>query len=104
MVSVTFVWDGGDGLGIPTAKAQEIVGNAALYDWRRGLGPTVEVDGETVQKPWEDLSNQEKLDMVYEAAQRLIQAQSKSALYTTNLDTARDETDDYIETEYGDLG
>ena len=74
-----------------------------FYDWRRGLGPTVEVEGEIVQKPWEDLSNQEKLDMVYGASKRLIQAQASTALFDTNLGTARDDTQDYIDEEFGDL-
>ena len=62
-VTIKFEWP-----TVPTAKAQEIVGYAAYYDWLRGLGPTVEVEGETVQKPWADLTNQEKLNMVFAAA------------------------------------
>ena len=103
MVAVSFVWSGADELGIPIDKGTEIVENAALYDHRRGLGPTVDVDGETVQKPWEDLSNQEKLDMTFQAATRLLKAQAETALYDTNIGVAREDTADYIDEEYGDF-
>ena len=74
-VDIRFDWP-----SVPIDRAQEIVGYAARYDWLRGLGPTV-VDPELgeIQKPWGDLSNQEKLTMVFEAAQRLIIAQAKTA-------------------------
>ena len=97
-VTISFLWP-----GIVTAKAQEIVGNAALYDWLRGLGPTVEVEGETVQKPWADLTNQEKLDMVFAAAQRLIVAQAKTAYVNVAQDAAKDTATTYADEEY-DLG
>ena len=38
--------------------------NAAAYLWLTGRGPTIEVDGEQVQKPLEDLTNQEIVDML----------------------------------------
>jgi len=94
-VSISFTWP-----GIVTAKAQEIVGNAALYDWLHGWGPQVELEGEIVQKPWDDLTNQEKLDMVYQAAQRLIVAQAKTAYINTVQDEARDTAAEYAEAEY----
>lgn len=91
-VDVNFIWP-----GIVTAKATEIVENAALYDWQRGLGPTIVIDDETAQKPWEGLSNQEKLDMVFAAAQRLIVAQSKTAYITGNLDDTRETATAYAD-------
>ena len=97
-VTIRFDWP-----NIVIAKAQEIVGNAALYDWLRGLGPTVEVEGETVQKPWGDLTNQEKLDMVFAAAQRLIVAQAKTAYINVAQNEAKDTATEYADTEY-DLG
>ena len=97
-VTIRFDWP-----NIVTAKAQEIVGYAALYDWRRGLGPTIEVEGETVQKPWGTLTNQEKLTMVFEAAQRLIVAQAKTAYINEAQNAARDTAITYADEEY-DLG
>ena len=94
-VTIQFRW-----VGIVLALAQEIVGNAALYDWLRGLGPTVEVGGETVQKPWLDLTNQEKLDMVFAAAQRLIVAQAKTAYINVAQDAAKDTATTYADEEY----
>ena len=40
------------------ADATRKAKNAAAYLWLTGRGPTIEVDGETVQKPLEDLTNQ----------------------------------------------
>jgi hypothetical protein len=97
-VCVKFEWP-----GVETAKATEIVGNAALYDHSRGLGPTEEVDGEQVQIPFAELTNQQKLDMVFAAAQRLIVAQAKTAYINTAQDAARDTAVAYAEGEY-DLG
>jgi hypothetical protein len=94
-VEIRFQWP-----GILIAKAQEIVGYAARYDWLRGLGPTVEVEGEIEQKPWIDLTNQEKLDMVFAAAQRLIIAQAKSAYVNEQQNSARDTATEYAESEY----
>ena len=97
-VTIKFEWP-----GIATARAQEIVGYAAYYDWLRGLGPTTVVDGETVQKPWGDLSNQEKLTMVFEAAQRLIIAQAKTAYVNEQQNEAKAAATEYADAEY-DLG
>jgi len=94
-VGIRFDWP-----NVPTARAQEIVYNAALYDWRRGLGPTIEVGGETVQKPWDDLTNQEKLTMCFEAAQRLIIAQAQAAYVDTAQNEARDAAIEYADQEY----
>ena len=94
-VDIRFQWN-----GIETARAQEIVGYAALYDWRRGLGPTIEVEGETVQKPWADLTNQEKLTMVFEAAQRLIVAQAKTAYINEAQNAAQDTAAEYADGEF----
>ena len=94
-VTIRFDW-----LNVATAKAQEIVSNAALYDWRRGLGPTIEIEGEEVQKPWEDLTNQEKLTMCFQAATRLIIAQAKSAYINEQQGAARDTATEYAESEY----
>ena len=46
------------------ADATRKAKNAAAYLWLGGRGPTVEVEGETVQKPLEDLTNQEVVDML----------------------------------------
>ena len=97
-VDIRFQWN-----GIETARAQEIVGYAALYDWRRGLGPTIVVEGETVQKPWGSLTNQEKLTMVFEAAQRLIVAQAKTAYINEAQNAAQDTAAEYADGEF-DLG
>jgi len=94
-VSISFTWP-----GIVTAKAQEIVGYAARYDWLRGLGPTIEVEGETVQKPWGSLTNQEKLTMVFEAAQRLIVAQAKTAYINEAQNAAQDTAAEYADGEF----
>lgn len=94
-VSIRLEWT-----GIPTARAQEIVGYSALYDHNRGLGPTEEVDGEQVQVPFDELTNQEKLDMVYAAAQRLIVAQAKTAYINTVQDAAKATAAEYAEAEY----
>jgi len=91
MVTILFEWP-----NVPIDRAQEIVGNAALYDHRRGLGPTVGDE----QKPWDDLSNQGKLDMVFQAAQRLIVAQAKAALVDTDVDAARQAAIDYADGAY----
>ena len=97
-VDIRFQWN-----GIETTRAQEIVGYAALYDWRRGLGPTVVVEGETVQKPWGDLTNQEKLTMVFEASQRLIIAQARTAYINAAQIAAQDTAAEYADGEF-DLG
>ena len=94
-VTIRFDWP-----GIVTAKAQEIVGYAARYDWLRGLGPTEEVDGEQVQIPFGELTNQQKLDMVFDAAQRLIIAQAKTAYVNAAQNTARDTAAEYADEEY----
>ena len=46
------------------ADATRKAKNAAAYLWLGGRGPTIEVEGETVQKPLEDLTNQEIVDML----------------------------------------
>ena len=94
-VSIRFEWP-----NIATARAQEIVNYAALYDHNRGLGPTEEVDGEQVQVPFDELTNQEKLDMVYAAAQRLIIAQAKTAYVNEQQNEARDTAAEYADGEY----
>ena len=86
--------------GIVTARAQEIVNYAALYDHRRGLGPTIVVDGETVQKPFADLTDPEKLTMCFEAAQRLIVAQAHTGYVDTQQIAARDAAIEYADGEY----
>jgi len=94
-VEIRFQWP-----GIEIARAQEIVGYAARYDWLRGLGPTIQQNGETVQKPWGQLTNQEKLNMVFAAAQRLIVAQAKAAYVNEAQDAARDTAIAYADEEY----
>jgi len=90
-VGIRFDWP-----NVPTARAQEIVYSAALYDWRRGLGPTVNDE----QKPFDDLTNQEKLTMCFEAAQRLIIAQAHTAYVNTAQNEARDAAIEYADQEY----
>jgi hypothetical protein len=97
-VTIRFEWP-----NIVTARAQEIVGNAALYDWRRGLGPTIpdpENPDTQIQKPWANLTNQEKLTMTFQAAQRLLIAQAQSAYVNTAQDAARDTAIAYADEEY----
>lgn len=95
LVDVIFSWVDAD---IPLA--QEIVGGCALYLWRRGYGPTTEVDGEIVQVPWIDLTNQEKLDMVYRMAKRAIIESATTALVDTDVNQARDDALYYAEENY----
>ena len=95
MVSIRFEW-----LNVPTARAQEIVEYCALYDHRRGLGP---VDEEGDQVPFDELTNQQQLDMVYAAAQRLIIAQARTAYINEAQIAAQDTAAEYADGEF-DLG
>jgi hypothetical protein len=97
-VDIRFQWN-----GIAIARAQEIVGYAALYDYNRGLGPTIpdpEEPTNEIQKPWGDLTNQEKLDMVFAAAQRLIIAQAKTGYIDEQQDAAVETAQEYVDGEY----
>jgi hypothetical protein len=97
-VAIRFEWT-----NVPTARAQEIIGYAALYDHNRGLGPRVpdpEDPESEVQKPFEDLTNQEKLEMVYAAAQRLIIAQAQSGYINEQQNAAKATAAAYAESEY----
>ena len=95
-VTIQFEWP-----GIVIDKAQEIVGGAAHYLYDAGqFVPTIEVGGETVPKPWDDLSNQEKLTMVFQYTQFTITEQAKTALVNTGTDTARADAIEYAEAEY----
>jgi hypothetical protein len=95
LIDIMFTWP-----NIEAVKAQDIIYGCALYRWRLGEGPTVEVDGETVQKDWDDLTNQEKLNLAYRSAQKLIIAEAQSALVTTETGTARDTALDYAQGNY----
>ena len=64
LIDITFTWP-----NIDAARAQEIIFGSALYRWGLGEGPRIIVDDENVQKPWEDLGTQEKLNLVYRSAQ-----------------------------------
>ena len=94
-VDISFDWN-----NIELARAQEIIGEAAHYLWRKGRGPMVIVDNEEAQKPWEDLSNQEKLTMVYKYSQEAIIAMARTAKIDTVTGEAREETEQYIDDEY----
>ena len=97
-VTIRFEWQ-----SIPIARAQEIVNYAALYDHNCGLGPTVgEGEGER-QVPFGELTNQQKLTMTFEAAQRLIIAQAKAAYINEQQDAAKAAATEYADEEY-DLG
>lgn len=109
-IKVHFSWEGKliDEVyqGIPPEVATRYVNDSALYNHRQGKGPTIpdpENPGVETQKPWDDLTNQEKLDMVQQAATRTIKAQADTALYDTNLGVAREDTAEYIDEEYGDF-
>lgn len=92
-VTIRFLWP-----GIDTAKAQSIIDYAALYDYRRGLGPTIiGPEGEEIRKPWADLTNQEKLDMAFDAATRLVAAQARGSYVTGQVTDARDVAVAYAE-------
>jgi len=94
--TISFTWP-----GIVIAKVQEIIGGAALYLYDAGqFVPTVEVDGEQVPKPWADLTNQEKLTMVFRYTQYTITEQAKAAKVNTDVGTARDAAIEYAEMEY----
>ena len=94
-VTIRFLWP-----NVPTARAQEIVNYAALYDHGRGLGPTEEVDGEQVQVPFDELTSQQKLTMNFQAAQRLLIAQAKTGYINEQQNTARDTAAEYVDGEY----
>ena len=49
---------------------------------------------------WDDLTNQEKLTMCFQAATRLIIAQAKSAYINEQQGAARDTATEYAESEY----
>ena len=91
-VTIRFEW-----VSVPTARAQEIVNYCALNDHWRGLGP-VDEEGQLV--PFDELTNQQKLDLVYAAAQRLIIAQAKSAYVNVQQEAARDTAQTYVDGEY----
>jgi hypothetical protein len=95
MVDISFVWP-----DILVAKAQEIIGGAALYLHSKGYGPTIVVGEETVQKPFADLSNQEKLTIVFAYTQHMIVEQAKSALVDTDVGVAREEAIAYADENY----
>ena len=95
LIDITFTWP-----DIPAALAQEIVFGCALYRWRMGEGPTIMVDDREEQKPWEDLTNQEKLDMAYRSAQKLIIAEARTSLVNTDVGIARDAAIAYAEGNY----
>jgi hypothetical protein len=95
LIDIQFVWP-----NIPAATAQEIVFGSALYRWRRGEGPRIIIDDEELQKPWEDLTNQEKLDMVYRGARQLIIAEARASLINTDTGVARDAANQYADDNY----
>ena len=98
-VDIRFQWN-----GIETARAQEIVFGAARYLYDAGqFVPTEEVGGEQVPVPFDDLSTQQKLTMVFQYTQYNIIEQAKTAKVNTDTSVARDAAIAYAETEY-DLG
>jgi hypothetical protein len=95
LVNIQFLWS-----DIETDRAQEIIGGAALYLHSKGYGPTIVVGEETVQKPFADLSNQEKLTIVFAYTQHMIVEQAKSALVDTGVGVAREEAIAYADENY----
>ena len=95
LVDVLFSWPNNE-----ITRAQEIIGEAAHYLWTRGEGPIVIVNEETIQKPWGDLSNQEKLRMVFQYTTRSIIEMAKTSKVDTDAGQARDAAIAYANTEY----
>ena len=95
LVDVTFVWP-----NVPLDRAQEIVFGAAHYLWSKGQGPTIVVDGETVQKPWGQLSSQEKLTMCFAYTQTMLIEMAKTSLVDVDTDAARAAALAYAESNY----
>jgi len=95
LVDITLIWP-----NVESARAQEIVFGCALYRWRLGEGPTTEVDGDMVQVPFENLTTQQKLDLAYHSAQKLIVAEAKASLVQTDIDVARAAALAYADTNY----
>jgi hypothetical protein len=95
LVDVVFTWPDNE-----IVRAQETVGGAAHYLWTKGKGPTIIVDEGEVQKPWEDLSNQEKITMVFRYSTRTIFEMAKTSLVDVDAGAARQAAIDHAEAEY----
>jgi hypothetical protein len=96
LVDVIFSWPDND---IDTA--QEVIEGAAKYLHDRGRGPTIiDPDLGEIQKPWVDLTNQEKLDIPFHYTTRQILEMAKLAVVDTDTEAARQAAIDYAETNY----
>ena len=95
LIDVTFAWP-----NVLLDRAQDVVFGAAHYLWSKGQGPTIEVDGEEVQKPWDDLSAQEKLTMTFAYTQRALIEMAKTSLVDVDTDAARAAALAYAEANY----
>ena len=95
LVDISFVWP-----NIAIAKAQEIVFGAAHYLWTKGYGPTIETPIETVQKPWEDLTTQEKLTMTFAYTQHMLIEMAKTSLVDVDTGAAREAAIEYANQHY----
>ena len=99
LVDINFSW-----VDIDIDRAIEIVSFAAHYLWLKGWGPRVivEVDGveEEIQKPWLDLSNQEKLTIVFQYSTKAIIDMARTAKIDAGVGDARELAEQYAEDEF----
>ena len=97
-VTIRMDWTG------PLARFQEIVFGSAQYSYDHGMFvPMREVDGEQVPIPFDELSAQQKLDIIYQYTGYLHTEQAKAAKVDTDVAVARDAAIVYAEENY-DLG
>ena len=99
LVDINFSW-----LNIEVDRATEIIGFAAHYLWLKARGPRVivEVDGveEEIQKPWVDLSNQEKLTIVFQYSTKAIIDMARTAKIDAGVGDARELAEQYAKDEF----
>lgn len=91
-VTVTFTYTA------PTAKAKKAVGDAAAYLWK----DETDEDG-VVTNPFEDATNQEKIDVVDVYLKKVIMDAAKTYASKKAQDDARDQAVIDADTDY-DLG
>ena len=96
LVDINFSW-----LNIEVARATEIISFAAHYLWLKGWGPTiVNSVEEEIQKPWVDLSNQEKLTIVFQYSTKAIIDMASTAKIDVGVKDARELAEQYAEDEF----
>ena len=95
LIDITFSWP-----NIPQARAQEIVFEAARYLHGKGQGPTIVVDGQMVQKPFEDLTAQETLTMCFAYTQTMLIEMAKTSLVDVDTTAAREAAIEYANQHY----